>query len=374
MSVSRTGTSGPPRLLGVLSKSRVTRLSRAVRKSDLNWTRSERTEPPSRPPSRHGSSARVVAATSPPRSSSTRKRPASRRKSGGSGTPKLTTSSFRSSARPTSVTSNSRPGRGIFSGDCARAARPASAAPISRNSLRENPDILRPPSALQPQQARGVLPVDFAQNPVGQPQPVNLPAPLRGFGRRGVVEVLVLGLKEPVVDFVQLVAEDLLRRLEAVGHGVGAEENSVLIPVEELTRGAGLAPKLADARADLDRGVPVAVEPLRDPRQVFGVADVQVDEVRARVARDDAVARLVQLAVRGEVVAVERPVGVRAQLLVALVVLVGREEERLGVGGVDGDGEARAAGRLPHRVEALVVHLDERPFRHLLAQAQPETL
>ena len=73
----------------------------------------------------------------------------------------------------------------------------------------------------------------------------------------------------------------------------------------------------------------------------------------------------------------ERPVRMVGQLLVALVVPIGRQEERLGVADVDRDGEAERTGLLPHRIEAWVVHLHERAVlagRVLVAQEQAQRL
>ena len=66
---------------------------------------------------------------------------------------------------------------------------------------------------------------------------------------------------------------------------------------------------------------------------------------RLRMSREHAVAGLEQLVERGEVLAVERPVRVFVQLLVALVEAIDRREERFRIGDVDRDRHPeRAAG------------------------------
>jgi hypothetical protein len=47
------------------------------------------------------------------------------------------------------------------------------------------------------------------------------------------------------------------------------------------------------------------------------------------------------------------------QLLVALVEAIDRQEERLGVGDVNRDGEPERAAGFPHRIEPLVVDRDQ---------------
>src|SRR5215207_8008189 len=169
-----------------------------------------------------------------------------------------------------------------------------------------------------------VVAVDAAQHPVGQAEAVNLPAPLPR-RVRGVVEILVRRLKKAEVESVHLLLGDEVR----------AEENAVAVVDEELARRVGLAAEFGGARADVHVKVRVLFEPARDLREALGaLGDVRADETRARVAREDAVALLQQLGLR-EVRAVERPVGVRAQLLVALVEAVYGLEEGVRVGGVE---------------------------------------
>ena len=126
---------------------------------------------------------------------------------------------------------------------------------------------------------------------------------------------------------------------------------------------------------ELDGEVREAVERLGHERQVLGVvAHVQAHEERLRVAREDAIPRLHDLPVAREVLPVEGPVGVVPELVPALVRAVDGEEEGLGVRDVDVDGQAVRRAGLPHRVEAPVVDLDERPLAAVLAEVEAEGL
>ena len=104
------------------------------------------------------------------------------------------------------------------------------------------------------------------------------------------------------------------------------------------------------------------VEPLDSESQILGVVpDVQRDERGFRMAREDAIAGF--QAVRdgsGKPGPLKRPVGMIGELLVALVEPIDRQEERFRVGDVDGDRQAECAARFPHRIEAGIVHFDER--------------
>src|SRR5260370_27821744 len=91
-----------------------------------------------------------------------------------------------------------------------------------------------------PHQASRVLTIHFPEHLFAQSKPGNPPPALRWNRRRRVVEVLILGFEKAIVDFVQCIAEGLLRCAGA-GARVGAEQDAVLIPVEELSRGARLA-------------------------------------------------------------------------------------------------------------------------------------
>src|SRR5260370_328719 len=207
------------------------------------------------------------------------------------------------------------------------------------------------------QQPSRVVVVDLAQNRIRQSQAGNAPAALgRLLGGR-IVEVFVFGLEEAVVDFVEALTEDLLRRFDAFGDSVGAEQDTVLILVEELSRAAGLAAQLADAGAELDAHVRVAVHGLRDVGQILRVPHLQYDELSARIALDQAQASVLHFAGSGKIFAIERPFGVRVQFFVTLIEAVDRQEKGFRIGGAVGDWHLVCRGGLPHGVEARVVGL-----------------
>ncbi len=62
--------------------------------------------------------------------------------------------------------------------------------------------------------------------------PIDAPASLRRNRRRGVVEVLVFCFEKTVVDFVEKIAKELLRR-GGTGTGIGPEDDSILILIEK---------------------------------------------------------------------------------------------------------------------------------------------
>src|SRR6185295_17140251 len=147
-------------------------------------------------------------------------------------------------ARPT-MRRRPRPG--------ASCVRPSPGPPGTREPPRERPGRLpkrgrRRGSRRESHQACGVPFVDLLQDALGKTEAVDPPAALRRHRSGGVVEVLVLRLEEAVVDLVELVVEDLLRVLVALGRrdGVGPEEDPVLVLVEEFPRRPRLTPKLAD--------------------------------------------------------------------------------------------------------------------------------
>src|SRR5436309_9540616 len=79
------------------------------------------------------------------------------------------------------------------------------------------------------QEPGSILVVDLLENLIRQSQSINPPPPLRRNRRRGVIEILVLGFQKPVIDFVQLVGEDLLGCVGSVRYGVGSKYNAILI-------------------------------------------------------------------------------------------------------------------------------------------------
>ena len=92
------------------------------------------------------------------------------------------------------------------------------------------------------QQPGRVFVIDFFQNGLGQFDAVDFPSALRWNLRGRIVKVFVVSFKKAVIDLVQLVVEYLLREFIAVRSRIRSEENPVLILVEKLARGAGLAP------------------------------------------------------------------------------------------------------------------------------------
>src|SRR6185369_7154294 len=160
---------------------------------------------------------------------------------------------------------------------------------------------------------------------------VNAPTTLRRNGRRRVIEILVFSFKKAVVDLVKFVAENLLRRLIAVRRGVRCEEYSVLILVKKLSRHTRLAAEFTNACCDVNVHVWITIETLGDVGQVLRVGRVKGDEVSLRMSLYDTVSRLLQLRVAGKVLAVERPVGMRAQLFISFVETVRGQEKRFGI-------------------------------------------
>lgn len=136
-----------------------------------------------------------------------------------------------------------------------------------------------------------VVVVDLLQDGWRQADAVDLPAALgRDWGGR-VVEILVFGFEEAVVDVVELVAKDLLRSLDSVGDGVGAEDDAVLILFEELAGGPRLTTELAYSGCDVNVQVGVFVESGAYVAEVFSkVADVKSYEFCFGVASEDSVA------------------------------------------------------------------------------------
>src|SRR3989304_447747 len=123
------------------------------------------------------------------------------------------------------------------------ATRGGDLSPPTLPSLR--PCVLLPPPSLwlgKAEEPRRVVAIDLLQDRLLGVAPVDPPAPW-GWNRGwSVVEILVGPFEEAEVDFVQLVAEDLLRRLEPERrwNGVGPEEDAVLVAIEEPLRGPPL--------------------------------------------------------------------------------------------------------------------------------------
>src|SRR5215471_2090277 len=230
-------------------------------------------------------------------------------------------------------------------------------------------------SGFQVQRASGVFVINLAKNRLGQPYPVDPPAPLRGNGRRRVVKILIFAFKKPVVDLIQCVAEDLLRRIRSVRHGIGSKQYAVLIPVKKLPRSPRLTAELADSGSQFDAGVRKTVETVADVCQILGVVPhMQQDEVRLRMARENPVSGLQELGVAREVLAVKRPVRVIVQFFESFVEPVGGQKERFGIGNMDRHGHVQGSAGFPHRIEAAVIDLHQRALGDSLAQIKAERL
>src|SRR5262249_22660542 len=71
---------------------------------------------------------------------------------------------------------------------------------------------------------------------------------------------------------------------------------------------------------------------------------------------------------------VERPVRMRAELLVAFVEAIDREKEGFGIAHVHRDRKSEAAAGVPHRIESGIVDFDQRPLRTAIAKVETEGL
>src|ERR1041385_2932672 len=207
------------------------------------------------------------------------------------------------------------------------------------------------------QQANGIFVINLFQNRLGQLNAIDFPAALRRNLGWSVIEILIIGFKETIVDLVQLVVEDLLRKLIAMERRVCAEKNAVLIFVEEAACTPWLPPKFADPGGNINAHVWKAVEVLGDISKIFGeVANVKHKELGFRMTRENTIAGLKQLCISGKVVIVERPVGVIVQLFVTLIEAVSWREKCNRIGDVNCHGYIQLGTGLPHRVKTTIVN------------------
>src|SRR6516165_8030829 len=123
----------------------------------------------------------------------------------------------------------------------------------------------------QAKQACGVLPVDLPQDVLGQPNSIDSPTPLRGNRCRRVIKILILGFQKPEVDFVQSVAENLLRCVRTVRYGIGSEKNPILIAIKELSRCSRLAAEFADSGPQFNAGICKPIEAFANIREIFSI-------------------------------------------------------------------------------------------------------
>src|SRR5450631_2440961 len=232
------------------------------------------------------------------------------------------------------------------------------------------------------QQAGRIVEVDLAQDRLGQPDAVDLPAALN-WG--GAVDLAVQrlevapGLREET-DFVRaggrVGAGRAVHHVLLVGSdaGVGPEQDAILVLREEASHlFLRLAADLGDARRRVDEESGVAVEHAADVVGILGVvAEVDGDEGGLGVAGDPPLERVVELLPGGDAARVERPLGVGLQLVPALVVGGGRLPERLRIAAVDRHRHAELAGALEHRVEAGIVDGQQvNPVCGRVAEAEP---
>src|SRR5436305_2233167 len=91
---------------------------------------------------------------------------------------------------------------------------------------------------------------------------------------------------------------------------VRAEQNPVLILVEEPPSCTRLPPQFSNPRGNVYRHVRESIQIFRNIPQVLGkVPYMQYDELRFGMSPKDSITRLQQLRVAGEIVIVKRPIG-----------------------------------------------------------------
>src|SRR5579859_1428155 len=196
--------------------------------------------------------------------------------------------------------------------------------------------LLENASDLDLKEPGGVLVVDLLEDFIGQTQPINPPPSLRRHLRRRVIEILVFGFQKPVIDLVQQVSEDLLRRISPVRNGVGSKQDSILIFVKELSGHARLAPKLSDAGAHLHVHIRKAIHAFAHVRKIFGVIPhVKNNELRLGMALQNAVARFQNFRVAWKILPMKRPIRMIVQFLEALVEAIDGQKESFRIRNVD---------------------------------------
>src|SRR6266581_5101665 len=216
-------------------------------------------------------------------------------------------------------------------------------------------------SHLNLQQPTRVFVVNLAENCVRQINPVNSPTTLRRYFRRSVVEIFVFGFKEPEIDLIQLVIEDLLRKFVTVRSRIRGEQNPVLVLVEEFASSDRLASQFADARGNIDEHVGKAVKILRYVLQILcEVSNMEHDELRLRVSRDYSIASGEQFLIAGKISSMKRPVRMVIQFLIALVEAVRRSKECNRIRDMNRYREVELATGVPHGIKSGVVNLHER--------------
>src|SRR3954452_9883760 len=100
-------------------------------------------------------------------------------------------------------------------------------------NIQNFPDSLLRSGKFHPKHSLRILVIDLPQDLLRKRETVDSPPSLRWHTRRCVVEILILGFKEPVIDVIQVLAEHLLRRFRTERNRVGPKQNSILVFVEE---------------------------------------------------------------------------------------------------------------------------------------------
>src|SRR5258706_2942596 len=117
-------------------------------------------------------------------------------------------------------------------------------------------------SSCKCEHARGVIVIHLVQNGIRQPNSVDAPAPLGGYGGGRVVEIFVLSFEETKVAAEHSRLQILLRKRLSPGRSIGAKQDSVLVTIEKFPRSAGLPAEFAQPRADFDVQIRPTIQPL----------------------------------------------------------------------------------------------------------------
>src|SRR6266704_1348286 len=121
------------------------------------------------------------------------------------------------------------------------------------------------------QEPSSIVEVHLLENPIRQSQTINPPAALGWHWHRSVIEVLIFGFQKAVIDFVQLIGEDLLRRIGPVRNRIRAKKDSILVFLEELPGHARLPAELSDAGPQLHVHIGKAVHAFADVGKILCV-------------------------------------------------------------------------------------------------------
>ena len=149
--------------------------------------------------------------------------------------------------------------------------------------------------------------------------PVNPPAALRRYFSRGVIEILIFGFQETVINFIEFVVEYLLGKSFSMRSRIGSKQNPVLVFVEEFSGSARLASQFAYSGGSVDGHIGKSVEILGDILQVFRkIAHVQDDKLSLGMFGKNTVSGFQQFGIAGKVATVERPVRMVVQFFISV--------------------------------------------------------